>query len=261
MDSTQIIEELNRKKEILEKEMLTSPNAKVRAEARTAISEIQKQLAEANNAINVNRPLVKNAERIGSDDNTGQFQNSNINTDCIVKPLLALCIVAVASAAIFLSLALCELRNKTTEELSNINSKVTELESKVLALTDNLSVPTLGIAGLNVRDLEDEVEFRDIYDNDISEGVFVVELFDNGAAEKAGMMPGIVVYKVNGTRVVDMTGLKEILGRYKEGDKVTVDTYVPDLENSDQSEPVFMEVRFSNVILGESREKATGNTR
>lgn len=53
-------------------------------------------------------------------------------------------------------------------------------------------------------------------------GVYVADVVDGGAAEKAGIKKGDVILKVNGTEVNSSSRLQEEVGRNKPGDKVTI---------------------------------------
>jgi len=56
-------------------------------------------------------------------------------------------------------------------------------------------------------------------------GVYIAEVYENGAAKDAGLKEGDVIIKFNGVNVGNVPELLEQVGRYRPGDKVTV-TYV-----------------------------------
>lgn len=53
-------------------------------------------------------------------------------------------------------------------------------------------------------------------------GVYVAEVIEKGAADKAGIEKGDVILKVNGVEVNSSSRLQEEVGKYKPGDKVTI---------------------------------------
>ena len=65
-------------------------------------------------------------------------------------------------------------------------------------------------------DLADKAAMKDI------KGVYVAELTDNSAAQKAGIHSGDVITSINGNEVNTTTQLMEVLRQYRPGDEVQV---------------------------------------
>ena len=57
---------------------------------------------------------------------------------------------------------------------------------------------------------------------DIPEGVYVIEVIEDGAAEKAGINKYDVITGIDGDSVTSMAELQEKLSYYKKGEKVKV---------------------------------------
>lgn len=57
----------------------------------------------------------------------------------------------------------------------------------------------------------------------ILDGVFVVDVMDNSAAEKAGIKSGDVITAINDVKVKNVAELQEQVGRHRPGDKISVD--------------------------------------
>ncbi|MBL7811652.1 MAG: Do family serine endopeptidase [Bacteroidetes bacterium] len=77
-----------------------------------------------------------------------------------------------------------------------------------------------GLLGVSIQEinqqLADEKGLSDL------KGVYVAEVVQNSAAEKAGIKKGDVILKINGTEVNSSSRLQEEVGKNKPGDKVTV---------------------------------------
>jgi len=76
------------------------------------------------------------------------------------------------------------------------------------------------ILGVSIQDisqnLADEKNLTDL------SGVYVAEVVDKGAADKAGIQPGDVLLKINNTAVNSSSKLQETIGKFRPGDKVQV---------------------------------------
>ncbi|MCK0145382.1 Do family serine endopeptidase [Arenibacter sp. F26102] len=59
-------------------------------------------------------------------------------------------------------------------------------------------------------------------DIDFIKGVWVENVGEDSAAEKAGIKPGDVIVKVNGTNVITSPKLQEIIARHRPGDKLSI---------------------------------------
>ena len=77
-----------------------------------------------------------------------------------------------------------------------------------------------GLLGVSIQDinqkLADEKEFPDL------KGVYVAEVVDDGAAQKAGIKKGDVILKINDVEVNSSSRLQEEIGKSRPGDKVKV---------------------------------------
>lgn len=77
-----------------------------------------------------------------------------------------------------------------------------------------------GLLGVSIQEinqqLADEKGLSDL------KGVYVAEVVDGSAAEKAGIKKGDVILKVNGAEINSSSRLQEEVGKNKPGDKVTV---------------------------------------
>ena len=78
-------------------------------------------------------------------------------------------------------------------------------------------------------------------------GVYVSEVVDGGAAQKAGIEKGSIITAINGTSVNGMSALQEQLQYYRVGDKVTLTVAVPGRGGEYESSDV-------EVTLGKSFE-------
>ena len=78
-------------------------------------------------------------------------------------------------------------------------------------------------------------------------GVYVSEVVDGGAAQKAGIEKGSIITAINGTSVNSMSALQEQLQYYRVGDKVTLTVAVPGRGGEYESSDV-------EVTLGKSFE-------
>ena len=54
-------------------------------------------------------------------------------------------------------------------------------------------------------------------------GVYVADIIENGAAEKAGIKPGDVMTRINATEINTTTQLLEVVRQYRPGDEVEVE--------------------------------------
>lgn len=75
----------------------------------------------------------------------------------------------------------------------------------------------LGVAILEIsQDLAEKEGLKEL------KGVLVQEVTLDGSASKAGVKKGDVIDKVNGVEVNSVSGLQEVIGKYRPGDKVTL---------------------------------------
>ncbi len=78
-----------------------------------------------------------------------------------------------------------------------------------------------GYIGVNIRDMDSQIA-QELGLN-ITKGVHVVSLMDNGAALKAGVLPDDVITAVNGKSINTSPELQELVGQKRPGDKVVLD--------------------------------------
>jgi len=89
--------------------------------------------------------------------------------------------------------------------------------------------PLIGITMLNTTDTFGLYQNGIMLDKDITNGVVVLSVSKNSAAEEAGLEKGDVITKIGGKKVKNAAYLKFELYQYKPGDKVQV-TYIRDKE-------------------------------
>lgn len=80
---------------------------------------------------------------------------------------------------------------------------------------------TLGIVGTDVN-----AQSAEVYN--MPEGVFISEVVEGGAAEKAGLTKGSIITKFDGTKIDSMETLKAQLEYYKVGETVEVTVQMPE---------------------------------
>ena len=81
---------------------------------------------------------------------------------------------------------------------------------------------------------------------DIPEGVYIMDVIKDGAAEKAGLSKSDVITAVEGESISSMEELQEQLGYYKKGEKVKLT-----IETLEKNEYVEKEVE---IELGDEME-------
>lgn len=88
----------------------------------------------------------------------------------------------------------------------------------ILAIIAGEDIPQsayLGISGQSV-----STDVASVYG--VPEGVLVVEVYEDTAAEQAGILAGDIITALNGEEITTMDALKTALTAYKEGDTVTL---------------------------------------
>ena len=78
----------------------------------------------------------------------------------------------------------------------------------------------IGISGI-------DVDATAIQYYNMSAGVYINEVVEGGAAEKAGISKGSIITKIEGSSVKSMSALKEALSYYKAGETVELEIAVP----------------------------------
>lgn len=87
-------------------------------------------------------------------------------------------------------------------------------------IMNSVDRPLIGIKGFSV----DETVAK-FFSLPVDMGVFVKEVVEDGAAEKAGILPNDVITSFNGNPVTSMEGLQDLLDDCEAGDKVPVIIY------------------------------------
>lgn len=90
---------------------------------------------------------------------------------------------------------------------------------------------TLGIIGTDVN-----AQSAEVYN--MPEGVFISEVVEDGAAEKAGLTKGSIITKFDGTKIDSMETLKAQLEYYKAGETVEVTVQMPEKNGEYKEETV-----------------------
>ena len=75
--------------------------------------------------------------------------------------------------------------------------------------------------GVNISDITPRIASE--LDLEVSNGVYVGGVTENGAAENAGIQTGDVIMAIDGQRVTKSSELQEIIGRKRPGDQVKID--------------------------------------
>jgi len=92
------------------------------------------------------------------------------------------------------------------------------------------------IMGVQIRDIT--AEFAKEKGLDQLEGVYVEEVNENSAAKEAGIEAGDIITQINGVSVKSTSELQEMVGRYRPGDKITVD-----LKRKDKTKQITVTLR------------------
>lgn len=125
-----------------------------------------------------------------------------------------------------------------------------------------------GLLGVSIQDinqqLADEKGFADL------KGVFVAEVIEDGAAQKAGIKKGDVILKINDAEVNSSSRLQEEIGKSRPGDKVkvtlrrkssTLDLYVVLLSESGKTAIESAAPQTTAELMGVEFENATREER
>jgi S1-C subfamily serine protease len=125
-----------------------------------------------------------------------------------------------------------------------------------------------GLLGVSIQDinqqLADEKGFADL------KGVFVAEVIEDGAAQKAGIKKGDVILKINDAEVNSSSRLQEEIGKSRPGDKVkvtlrrkssTLDLYPVLLSESGKTAIESVAPQTTSELMGVEFENATREER
>jgi len=111
------------------------------------------------------------------------------------------------------------------------------------------------IMGVQIRDIT--AEFAKEKGLDVLDGVYVEEVNDNSAAKEAGIESGDVINQINGIAVKSPSELQEMVGRYRPGDKITVN-----LKRKDKTKQIEVTLRNlqgdTGVVKAETFETILG---
>lgn len=92
---------------------------------------------------------------------------------------------------------------------------------KVVSDIRQYGVVQRAILGVEIRDINGELaKEKNIK---ILDGVYVANVVENSAAEKAGVKSGDIITNVNGVAVKSVAQLQEQVGRYRPGDKIFIE--------------------------------------
>ena len=75
--------------------------------------------------------------------------------------------------------------------------------------------------GINIKNLDGKLA-KELSVN-VTQGVYVIGLMENGAAEHAGMQEGDIIVKVDGKKIKSVPELQEIIGRHRPSDEVILE--------------------------------------
>lgn len=96
----------------------------------------------------------------------------------------------------------------------------------VLEKDEKIERPLLGISLLNVNDKSTlKYYYNIVVDEEIEEGVVVIEISEDSGASKSSLKKGDVITKLNGEKVENSAYLKYLLYKYKVGDTVELTYY------------------------------------
>lgn len=91
---------------------------------------------------------------------------------------------------------------------------IAELKSMIEKLSNEESIPVLGIRGESVSDKNIAKE--------ITDGIFVFETLENSPAMNYGILPGDIIVKINETDISNMQQVQNILRNYKPKESIRI---------------------------------------
>ncbi|MDF1548232.1 MAG: Do family serine endopeptidase [Bacteroidales bacterium] len=127
---------------------------------------------------------------------------------------------------------------------SNIVNKVVEDLLK-------FGVVQRGVLGIMIRSVDGNLAKEK--ELDVTEGVYVDSLFENSAAEKAGIKIGDVITSIDGEKVNSSPHLQEIIANHRPGDKINV---VVDRGGKEKSLEVILKNRSGSTDVVKKENKA-----
>ncbi|HQW55224.1 MAG TPA: trypsin-like peptidase domain-containing protein [Saprospiraceae bacterium] len=102
-----------------------------------------------------------------------------------------------------------------------VNTMKPIIESIIKNKQNYLPTPTLGIQAANVEDIS--AQAKEDYGITAKTGVVLLELFDGGSAQYAGLLPNDVISRINSKQVRNISDLKSILTNSKLNDVLMID--------------------------------------
>ena len=128
---------------------------------------------------------------------------------------------------------------------------------KVVADIRKFGVVQRAILGVEIKDITNELA----KDKNLKtlEGAYVGKVADNSAAKKAGVKEGDIINAVNGITVKSVAELQEQIGRYRPGDKISINII---REGKDQKLTVELRNRqgSTGVVSSQTSEEVLGAT-
>ena len=126
------------------------------------------------------------------------------------------------------------------------------LVKKVIADLAEFGEVQRAFLGISIRDLDDKLA-KEKHIKSIK-GVFVNAVTDGGAAENAGIQEGDVILKIGDVEVNNVPELQEQVGRFRPGDKVSVE-----LKRNDENKTVSMVLRNSKGNTTITKHESSGS--
>lgn len=109
----------------------------------------------------------------------------------------------------------------------------------------------IGISGMNVEAVKAQYQT----DFKAESGIYVIQIYTNSPAAKAGLQEGDIITAIDGTKVDDMSALKKELVKYRPGDAVTI-TY----ERNKQTATVSVTLAAQSESTQQSLQPAEQNS-
>ena len=113
-------------------------------------------------------------------------------------------------------------------------SDVTEVMNDLMNRQTRTKVEETERGALGIRGTDVNAQSAEVYN--MPEGVFISEVIEGGAAEKAGLTKGSIITKFDGTKIDSMENLKAQLDYYKAGETVEITVEMPEKNGEYQEE-------------------------
>lgn len=115
-------------------------------------------------------------------------------------------------------------------------SDVTEVMNDLMNRQTRTKVEETERGALGIRGTDVNAQSAEVYN--MPEGVFISEVIEGRAAEKAGLTKGSIITKFDGTKIDSMETLKAQLDYYKAGEAVEITVQMPEKNGEYQEETV-----------------------